>query len=732
MKNNISKPIVVYMVAGLAFVALMFFGYGNHAKINMGEWREVGVRAPPVLTAEDKIDVEQIGAGQGTLTQAGDLIQVRISPRGQALDEMQSVLESPPPWDLWLWAGRKPDKPKGSDSTWLWANLSLGNANLRATLIGRNVGERLRVQLAEEATRYMRIPLAGAKGQTPSELRTLEPNERRLRDWPLAAFSKMGTVDVEILDTCPGHLYQREAVLTQQWRLLFLPLRARTNYLEWGAMEGRCAGKQVRLEVGPIDAHRSIGDNDIGGIYLSAWPLSYRSLRPQAQYPQEYESDAIMAEKSESRKIVRNFRGIQLTACDWLDVNGFGSQRYPRLLPKLQDAVEVFAANYATVRTKNGEFHNYFPGEECSFSSLRFSRMSPISEPGVRDLVGLSSYLDYTYGKRADQTWWYWYAPGIESPPRQLLHKATAPVQTSGNVTGSALASKAVPVTFSDIAADYGHKLGLTSDGVVWAEGINHCGQLGRNEEETQSGDWKPVSGLPRIRAIAAGPNMSAALAVDGTVWTWGHKYADYNNHGGKQCAWVKSSGAPKHFEEPPQPTPTKVEGLNDIVAIAQKYGRHGLALRRDGTVWGWGMNDCGQLGVEMPSTPMKNEFHTTAVQVEGLRDIKAIATGYRFSLALRADGKVWRWGKMDYSKRGTDITAENEKLEYARADPPWQRQQSCITETPTSADLDTPSPVPVVVVKVNNAVAIVAGWDYGLALTSDGHVWSFGGFGMQ
>jgi len=65
----------------------------------------------------------------------------------------------------------------------------------------------------------------------------------------------------------------------------------------------------------------------------------------------------------------------------------------------------------------------------------------------------------------------------------------------------------------------------------------------------------------------------------------------------------------------------------------------HSLALKSDGTVWAWGLNNRGQLGDGSTTN------RTTPVQVSGLTGVMVIAGGAYHSLALKSDGTVWRGG---------------------------------------------------------------------------------------
>lgn len=133
--------------------------------------------------------------------------------------------------------------------------------------------------------------------------------------------------------------------------------------------------------------------------------------------------------------------------------------------------------------------------------------------------------------------------------------------------------------------------------------------------------------------------------------------------------------------------TPVQVTGLTDVTALAVGY-YHTVALKKDGTVWTWGYGYYGQLG------DGSNEIRTTPVQVN-ISNIRAISAGTEFTVAVRADGTVWSWGSNNYLQLG-DGTSGN-KLS------------------------------PVQVLNLTDVVKVASGDRHTLALKSDGTVWSWG-----
>jgi alpha-tubulin suppressor-like RCC1 family protein len=132
------------------------------------------------------------------------------------------------------------------------------------------------------------------------------------------------------------------------------------------------------------------------------------------------------------------------------------------------------------------------------------------------------------------------------------------------------------------------------------------------------------ISKYSAIPMVVAAPFCSLALKSDGTVWSWG--YNGYSQLG---------TGKPLQVS-----TPTQVTGIGGVRAIAAGE-THALALKSNGTVWAWGANYWGQLGSAVPT----GKTSGTPVQVAGLTDVTAVATGEGHSLALKSDGTVWAWG---------------------------------------------------------------------------------------
>ncbi|MBF0371221.1 MAG: RCC1 repeat- and reductase domain-containing protein [Magnetococcales bacterium] len=101
---------------------------------------------------------------------------------------------------------------------------------------------------------------------------------------------------------------------------------------------------------------------------------------------------------------------------------------------------------------------------------------------------------------------------------------------------------------------------------------------------------------------------------------------------------------------------PVPIAELEDMIAVAAG-NTHSLAVKSDGTVWAWGSNVKGQLGNGEAGDGLQE---STPVEVPGLTDVVAVGAGYEFSVALKGDGTVWSWGYNNYGQLGNGTTDDS------------------------------------------------------------------------
>ena len=282
------------------------------------------------------------------------------------------------------------------------------------------------------------------------------------------------------------------------------------------------------------------------------------------------------------------------------------------------------------------------------------------------------------------------------------------------------------------VAAGGRHSLALLADGRVFAWGYNYYGELGNNSTANSSTPVQ-VSGLTNAIAIAAGGYHSLAVLADGTVRCWGD-----NSQGGQ----LGIGGGGGISSVPVTPSGTSV--TNVIAFAAGTY--HSLALRADGTVWAWGLNDGSQLGNGTGSTVYcsthgcsGSDAFSSPTQVQNMTNATAIAAGRNQSLAVRSDGSLWVWGWSAQGELGTGVLND----EY-----PWPIQLTALSNMVSVAgsinnslaadaqgnvfvwgyDGFSNQPlVPTQIDKLPPIQAVAQGYYHGLGIAADGSVYNWG-----
>ena len=319
-------------------------------------------------------------------------------------------------------------------------------------------------------------------------------------------------------------------------------------------------------------------------------------------------------------------------------------------------------------------------GKGTTSDSSTPAKLTSIS--GVNAVTGGN---DHMVALKTDGTVWAW---GYNYHGE--LGNGTKTGNTANGTPGQVLTAAATPLTgITAVRGGFWHNLALKSDGTVWAWGNNDYGQLGNGSVTPSYGGVAyaaQVTGLSNVVSIAAGHWHSVAVKSDGSVWTWGYNgglYADINGQLGDGTTTNRSS-------------PVRVLGpsgsgyLSGITSVAAGAA-FTLALKSDGTLWGWGRNMEGEFG--------NGTFTNSLVPVQaanGVSNITALAAGYWLSLALKSDGTVWAWGQNDMGQLGNGTTP-------------------------------SANSTPAAVIGLSSVTAIHAGASFGLALKSDGTVWAWG-----
>ena len=175
-----------------------------------------------------------------------------------------------------------------------------------------------------------------------------------------------------------------------------------------------------------------------------------------------------------------------------------------------------------------------------------------------------------------------------------------------------------------DVAVGYDHALLLSADGTVLGWGRNNGCSLALPDDRRRYSPV-PIPGVRGVKQVAASLHFSAAVVADGTVRVWG------TNEGGLLANGKSGDDADCAS------APVAVEGLASVKRIAVSDDNV-LALKDDGTVWGWGSNTNGELG---DGTTEKRQ---RPVQMKGIANAVDIDIAGA-SVIVLADGTVWMCG---------------------------------------------------------------------------------------
>ena len=147
-----------------------------------------------------------------------------------------------------------------------------------------------------------------------------------------------------------------------------------------------------------------------------------------------------------------------------------------------------------------------------------------------------------------------------------------------------------------------------------------------------------PIKIMDDVVAVSAGQTHTMAIKSDGTLWGWG-----FNSFGeigdGVAVTVVKNGLIP---EDNYRFSPVQI--MEDVAAVSAGHN-HTIAIKTDGSLWGWGKNDACQLG----DGAWKNRL----APIKIMENIAAVAGGESHTLAIGEDGSLWGWGSNNFACLG-------------------------------------------------------------------------------
>ena len=253
--------------------------------------------------------------------------------------------------------------------------------------------------------------------------------------------------------------------------------------------------------------------------------------------------------------------------------------------------------------------------------------------------------------------------------------------------------------------------------------GWSDKGHLGDNANTSRSSPVL-VNGDHNWTWIALGgeEGHSSGITGNGLLFTWGS--------GGFGALGQNNT---THYS-----VPTQVGSLTDWYRSWAGANKSSMAIKTDGTLWGWGRNASGVLGLGNTTS------FSSPVQVGSLTNWESIAMGQVHTAGITSDGKLWTWGTDTSGCLGRDDDGGNLPGQVGSATN-W-RNVDCGDDTTmatqddntlwvwgenSNADLGigniTDQAAPVQMGSLTNWRQASSGNFHAVATKTDGTIWSWG-----
>ena len=227
---------------------------------------------------------------------------------------------------------------------------------------------------------------------------------------------------------------------------------------------------------------------------------------------------------------------------------------------------------------------------------------------------------------KTDGTLWMWGRNQQGSTGTNDIINRSSPTQVPGSTWGS---------TRGKLNSGYTSTAAIKTDGTLWAWGANANGQLGQNNTTKYSSPVQIGSDATWSKLSHSGFNAYGAIKTDGTLWVWGDN--------------ERGALAQNDSDNVDRSSPVQIPGTTwSNIDMAQFRG---MGVKTDGTLWTWGSNNDGVLGLNQG--PSQLPECSSPTQIPGSN-----WSGEYFGMgehagALKTDGTAWVWGRNNNGQLG-------------------------------------------------------------------------------
>lgn len=229
--------------------------------------------------------------------------------------------------------------------------------------------------------------------------------------------------------------------------------------------------------------------------------------------------------------------------------------------------------------------------------------------------------------------------------------------------------------------------------------------------EENKALDWHFSTGDCSMTVSTGGPELMAAIKTDGSLWTWGQRITSANSTDGSYSYTEQKE--PSNFV------------ASDVVAVSSGYMHHAL-LKRDGSLWMWGRQLCGEFG---------NGSTTASAQpIKVMDGVKQVSCGLQTTAIVKQDGTLWMCGRNDLGQIDDSRTVHTSYMKVAdgvsKATLHWGSIDIIKTDGSTEVrtwDANADEGRMPAETGLADAAQVEYGWQNAVALGQDGSVWTWG-----